>query len=77
MNGVRARRPSLLPYLRRIYELARDPGGYDFRSPIVPGMSRGVATKRDRVLTDDELRPSGMRARRGNPLQSAASIHLG
>jgi integrase len=28
----------------------------DFRSPIVRGMSRGVATKRDRVLTDDELR---------------------
>jgi integrase len=28
----------------------------DFRSPIVRGMSRGTATKRDRVLTGDELR---------------------
>ncbi len=28
----------------------------DFRSPIVRGMNRGAATKRDRVLTDDELR---------------------
>ena len=28
----------------------------DFRSPIVRGMGRGAAAKRDRVLTDDELR---------------------
>jgi integrase len=28
----------------------------DFRSPIVRGMGRGVTTKRDRVLTDDEVR---------------------
>jgi integrase len=28
----------------------------DFRSPIVRGMGRGVTTRRDRVLTDDELR---------------------
>jgi integrase len=28
----------------------------DFRSPIIKGMGRGDATKRDRVLTDDELR---------------------
>jgi integrase len=28
----------------------------DFRSPIVPGMTRGKANARDRILTDDELR---------------------
>ena len=28
----------------------------DYRSPIVRGMRRGEATKRDRVLTDDEIR---------------------
>lgn len=28
----------------------------DYRSPIVRGMRRGEATKRDRILTDDEIR---------------------
>jgi integrase len=44
-----------LAYLRRAmnWHAARVD---DFHSPIVRGMSRGVATKRDRVLTDDELR---------------------
>ena len=28
----------------------------DYRSPVVRGMRRGDATKRDRVLTDDEIR---------------------
>jgi integrase len=28
----------------------------DFRSPIVPGMTRGKASPRDRILTDDEIR---------------------
>jgi integrase len=28
----------------------------EFRTPIVRGMARGATTKRDRVLTDDELR---------------------
>jgi integrase len=44
-----------LAYLRRLmnWHAARSD---DFRSPIVRGMSRGVTTKRDRVLTDDELR---------------------
>jgi integrase len=43
-----------LAYLRRImnWHATRTD---DFRSPIVPGMSRGVATRRDRVFTDDEL----------------------
>jgi integrase len=44
-----------LAYLRRLmnWHAARSD---DFRSPIVRGMGRGVTTKRDRVLTDDELR---------------------
>jgi integrase len=44
-----------LAYLRKVmnwHETRAD----DFRSPIVRGMARGTATKRDRVLTDDELR---------------------
>jgi integrase len=44
-----------LAYLGRVmnWHAAR---GDDFRSPIVRGMAMGAATKRDRVLTDDELR---------------------
>jgi integrase len=44
-----------LAYLRRAlnWHAARVD---DFRSPIVRGMARGAPTKRDRVLTDDELR---------------------
>jgi integrase len=44
-----------LAYLRRLmnWHATRTD---DFRSPIVRGMGRGVTTKRDRVLTDDELR---------------------
>ena len=44
-----------LAYLRRLmnWHAARSD---DFRSPIVRGMGRGVTTKRDRVLTNDELR---------------------
>jgi integrase len=44
-----------LAYLRRLmnWHAARSD---DFRSPIVRGMGRGVITKRDRVLTNDELR---------------------
>jgi integrase len=44
-----------LAYLRRVmnWHATRTD---DFRSPIVRGMARGVTTKRDRVLTDDELR---------------------
>jgi Arm DNA-binding domain/Phage integrase family len=34
----------------------------EFRSPIVRGMARGATTKRDRVLTDDELRAFWMAA---------------
>jgi integrase len=44
-----------LAYLRKVmnwHETRAD----DFRSPVVRGMARGIATKRDRVLTDDELR---------------------
>jgi integrase len=44
-----------LAYLRKVmnWHATRDD---DFLSPIVRGMARGVATKRDRTLTDDELR---------------------
>lgn len=44
-----------LAYIRRVmnWHAARSD---DFRSPIVRGMGRGGATKRNRVLTDDELR---------------------
>jgi integrase len=44
-----------LAYLRRVmnWHATRTD---DFSSPIVRGMGRGVTTKRDRVLTDDELR---------------------
>jgi integrase len=44
-----------LAYLSRVmnWHAAR---ADEFRSPIVRGMSRGVATKRDRILTEDELR---------------------
>jgi integrase len=44
-----------LAYLGRVmnWHAARED---DFRSPIVRGMTRGAATKRDRVLSDDELR---------------------
>jgi integrase len=44
-----------LAYLRRVMNWHATRAD-DFRSPIVKGMGRGVATKRDRVLTDDELR---------------------
>jgi integrase len=44
-----------LAYLRRVmnWHAARSD---DFRSPIVRGMGRGVAAKRDRVLTEEEVR---------------------
>jgi Arm DNA-binding domain/Phage integrase family len=44
-----------LAYLGRVmnWHAARED---DFRSPIVRGMARTAATKRDRVLSDDELR---------------------
>ncbi len=44
-----------LAYLGRVmnWHAARED---DFRSPIVRGMARAAATKRDRVLSDDELR---------------------
>jgi integrase len=44
-----------LAYLRKVlnWHATRDD---DFLSPIVRGMARGTATRRDRVLTDDELR---------------------
>jgi hypothetical protein len=44
-----------LAYLRRVmnWHATRTD---DFRSPIVRGMGRGTTTKRDRVLTNEELR---------------------
>jgi integrase len=53
-NGARTATLTLA-YLRRVmnWHATRTD---DFRSPIVRGMARGVTTKRDRVLTDDELR---------------------
>jgi integrase len=44
-----------LAYLRKVmnWHAARDD---DFLSPVVRGMARGGATRRDRVLDDDELR---------------------
>jgi integrase len=44
-----------LAYIRRVMNWHATRSD-DFRSPIVRGMGRGVATKRERVLTDDELR---------------------
>jgi integrase len=44
-----------LAYIRRVMNWHATRSD-DFRSPIVRGMGRGVATKRDRVLTEDELR---------------------
>jgi integrase len=53
-NGTRMASLTL-SYLRRAlnWHAARVD---DFRSPIVRGMGRGISVKRDRVLTDDELR---------------------
>jgi integrase len=44
-----------LGFLRRVlsWHAVRDE---DFRSPIVAGMQRGVAVRRDRVLSDEEIR---------------------
>jgi Arm DNA-binding domain len=44
-----------LAFLRRVmaWHAVRDE---DFRSPIVAGMQRGEAVRRDRILSDDELR---------------------
>jgi Arm DNA-binding domain/Phage integrase family len=44
-----------LAYLRRLMNWHATRSD-DFRSPIVRGMGRGATTKRDRVLTNDELR---------------------
>jgi len=44
-----------LAYLRRAMNW-HSTRADDFRSPIVKGMARGTAGKRDRILTDDELR---------------------
>jgi integrase len=44
-----------LAYLRRVMNWHATRAD-DFRSPIVRGMARSVAIKRDRVLTDEELR---------------------
>jgi integrase len=44
-----------LAYLRRVMNWHATRSD-DFRSPIVRGMGRGTATKRKRVLTEDELR---------------------
>jgi integrase len=44
-----------LAYLRKVMNWHASRSD-DFRSPIVRGMARGVVGKRDRVLTDDELR---------------------
>jgi integrase len=44
-----------LAYLRRVMNWHATRAD-DFRSPIVRGMARAVAVKRDRVLTEDELR---------------------
>jgi integrase len=45
----------MLAYLRRVMNWHATRAD-DFRSPIVKGMARGTAGKRDRILTDDELR---------------------
>jgi integrase len=53
-NGPRAASLTLA-YIRRVmnwHAIRSD----DFRSPIVRGMGRGAGNKRDRVLTEDELR---------------------
>jgi integrase len=44
-----------LAYLRRVMNWHATRSD-DFRTPIVRGMGRGVSTKRERVLTEDELR---------------------
>jgi integrase len=44
-----------LAYLRRVMNWHATRSD-DFRTPIVRGMARAVAVKRDRVLTEDELR---------------------
>jgi integrase len=44
-----------LAYLRKVMNWHASRSD-DFRSPIVRGMARGAVRKRDRVLTDDELR---------------------
>ncbi len=44
-----------LAYLRRVMNWHATTAD-DFHSPIVRGMARGVSVKRDRVLTEDELR---------------------
>jgi integrase len=44
-----------LAYLRRVMNWHATRAD-DFRSPIVKGMARGTANKRERILTDDELR---------------------
>jgi integrase len=44
-----------LDYLRQVMHW-HSTRADDFRSPIIKGMGPGDATKRDRVLTDDELR---------------------
>lgn len=53
-NGARMATLTLA-YIRRVMNWHATRSD-DFRSPIVRGMGRGVATKRDRVLTEDELR---------------------
>src|SRR5204863_3741423 len=44
-----------LAYLRKVMNWHASRSD-DFRSPIVRGMARGAPGKRDRTLTDDELR---------------------
>jgi integrase len=53
-NGARTATLALA-YLRRVMNWHATRSD-DFRTPIVRGMARGTTTKRDRVLTDDELR---------------------
>jgi integrase len=53
-NGPRTATKTLA-YLRRVMNWHATRSD-DFRTPIVRGMARGVTGKRDRVLTDDELR---------------------
>jgi hypothetical protein len=53
-NGARTATLALA-YLRRMMNWHATRSD-EFRTPIVRGMARGVTTKRDRVLTDDELR---------------------
>jgi integrase len=53
-NGARTATLALA-YLRRMMNWHATRSD-EFRTPIVRGMARGATTKRDRVLTDDELR---------------------